>query len=457
MIKKEKLMLVGVEKLADILLRLYEDHKDMRKIIDIMVAGLAEDPKKMTLILRKEILSLRRSTKFIDYDESRTFANRLNQLRHQIAEDLIQKSPAHGFDLMMEFLDLHEGILNRVDDSNGMIGDAFKEACRDLEKITDLPRPVEEIVDLVFTRFMDNGFGIYDELIQHSKASLKEEGLYLLQKQFQKSLNEKNTMEIKHGLQAIADCQKDVEAYIRACSLSGKPSNYDHLNIAKRLIDHWRGEEALHWLETMEPSSHNRWPESRRELKIEALELKGEYEKAQVERLRWFEESLSPALYGEILKYAKPDFKEAFRKEAIAKAFTFAEPHEGLEFLIELQEFAEGAKFVRLKIDELHGRHYGLLRPVANILCEIDPLAATLLYRKMIEPVLEAAASKYYIYAAKDLVSCGTLNSKIKDWALHQNHESYMKSVEEKNNRKVSFWVEYKVAIQKQIARDSKK
>lgn len=153
-------------------------------------------------------------------------------------------------------------------------------------------------------------------------------------------------------------------------------------------------------------------------------------------------------LYRNILKYAKSEFKEPFRKEAIEKAFSFPEVHEGLNFLMEIQEFQEGARFVYLKIDQFQGREYYILRPTANILCEIDPLAATLLYRKMIESVLEAAVSKYYLYGAKDLVSCSLLNSKITDWKFYQNHELYLKVLEEKNKRKVSFWTAYKSAIE---------
>jgi hypothetical protein len=42
---------------------------------------------------------------------------------------------------------------------------------------------------------------------------------------------------------------------------------------------------------------------------------------------------LSPKLYGEILKAAKPDFKETFQSDAVKKAFQFPEPHGALNFL----------------------------------------------------------------------------------------------------------------------------
>ena len=134
----------------------------------------------------------------------------------------------------------------------------------------------------------------------------------------------------------------------------------------------------------------------------------------------------------------------------------FPEPHGALSFLVQIQEFEEVAKFVHARFNELNGRQYYTLRPAADLLQNTDPIAATLLYRKMIEPVLDETKSKYYNYAAKDLVTCGVLNSKIANWGTLQNHEEYLKVIETKHKRKVSFWAEYKSALQKQAAKEAK-
>ncbi len=172
--------------------------------------------------------------------------------------------------------------------------------------------------------------------------------------------------------------------------------------------------------------------------------------------ITWFEKNLNHDLYGQILKHAKAEFKEPFRKEIIKKAFVFQEPHIALTFLAEIQEFEEVAKLVKQRINELHGHRYYTLRPVADILCNIDPLAATLLYRKMIEPILAEAKSKYYNYGAKDLAMCNMLNPKITNWESHQNHDEYFKAVEEKNKRKFSFWNEYQTVLQKKLEKKQK-
>ena len=127
-----------------------------------------------------------------------------------------------------------------------------------------------------------------------------------------------------------------------------------------------------------------------------------------------------------------------------------------MSFLVQIQEFEEVAKFVHARFNELNGRQYYTLRPAADLLQNTDPIAATLLYRKMIEPVLDETKSKYYNYAAKDLVTCGVLNSKIANWGTLQNHGEYLKVIETKHKRKISFWSEYKSALQKQTAKEAK-
>ena len=409
-------------------------------------------------MIKKEIASLKRSSKFVDYYESDSLANHLNDLRLRIVNDLKAKSPKIAFEMMLNFLDLHKNTLERADDSNGTVGDAFKTACEDLGLLVQSANHLKnhEIVEIVFARFLHNDYGIYDDIIHHFKDSLKDQGLDLLQAKFEHTADEKNSFSVKFGFKSIADCKNDVDLYINACSFKDGMCAHDHLEIAKRLIKHERAKEALQWLNSMEIPSIHPWQHDKKELKIQALELDGNYEQAQKERVMWFAETLSPKLYENILKASKQNFKQAFQSDAIKKAFQFSEPHTGLYFLIQIQELDEAAKFVRTRFKELNGRQYYTLRPAADLLRNVDPIAATSLYRRMIEPVLEETKSKYYNYAAKDLVTCSVLDSKITDWKELQKHDEYFKEIEIKHKRKISFWAEYKSALQKQTAKEEK-
>jgi hypothetical protein len=67
----------------------------------------------------------------------------------------------------------------------------------------------------------------------------------------------------------------------------------------------------------------------------------------------------------------------------------------------------------------------------------------------MIDVVLNEAKSKYYDHAAKDLEKCGTLDSKIEYWGALESHREYLKSIEIKHKKKISFWSEYTSVLQK--------
>lgn len=332
---KEILSKVDPSKLIDILVSLYEQNKDLQKYLDIMFAGLDEDPKKIVSLITKEISSLKRSTRYIDYYESTALADRLNQLRLRIIDDVCSKSPKHALELMLEFLDLHEKMFDRVDDSNGSIGDVFKTACENLGEISKQTNyPLHELVQIVFERFMKNDYGIYDDIILHFKNTLGMGELQQLSTQLNAAQDATNSRKISRGLKSIADCRNNVDEYIQACRLNGAPIAYDNLDIAKRLMDHWRAEEALQWLERMDIPSNHGWEPQRLKLKIQALELNGDYALAQEERISWFDKSLSPELYGEILNHSKEEFKELFKVDAVLKALKFNEPHVALNFLV---------------------------------------------------------------------------------------------------------------------------
>ena len=455
---RELLIATNHEKLVDILLSLHESNNDLGKQLDIIFAGLDDDPKKIVSMIKKEIASLKRSSKFVEYYESDSLADRLNGLRLRIVGDLKAKSPKIAFEMMLDFLDLHKNTLERVDDSNGTVSDVFSSACDDLSSLAGHVHPLnnQEIVEIVFARFMNNDHGIYDGIMSSFKDLLKDPGFDLLKKKLEHAVNDENALIVKLGLRSIADCKNDVDEYIAACTFKNGICAHDHLDIAERLIKHWRPKEALKWLDGMEIPNDHFWQKNKKDFTIQALELDGNYEKAQKERILWFYETLSPKLYGEILKSAKSDFKELFQLDAVRKAFQFLDPHGALSFLVQIQEFEEAAKFVHARFHELHGRQYYTLRPAADLLQNTDPIAATILYRKMLEPVLDQTKSKYYNHAAKDLVACGVLNSKIANWGTLQNHDEYLKIIETKHKRKASFWSEYKSVLQKQATKEAK-
>ena len=456
MISREDLVKAGADNLSDILISIYENNPALQKQLDITFAGLNESPKKLISAIKKEISSLKRSKGFIDYYGSDSLASRLDQLRNSIAEDLKKKSPEDAIKLMHDFFNLHFNTIERCDDSNGTVGEVFVQSCEDLGKMySESSKDQAEVAELVFDIFTKDNYGICGNAIIDFKDSLQEQGLNHLKSKLKNSNTE--GYYVAKGLKDIADCRKNIDEYIEACSFKNSElTDHDYIEITSRYINAWDSKKALEWINKVD-KDNIRYQNEATSLRIKALELDGDYKQVEKERVEWFNKTLSPELYGKILSNAKSDFKEQFKKSAIQKAYDFSDPHQSVKFFIDIQEFEECANLVHLKYEKMDGSRYYTLRPAAKILQQIDPLAAILLYRKMVQPVLDAAKSKYYNYASKDLALCTILSEKVSDWKGHTPHDLYFQQIKESHKRKVSFWPQYQDALQKSIAKEIKK
>lgn len=95
---------------------------------------------------------------------------------------------------------------------------------------------------------------------------------------------------------------------------------------------------------------------------------------------------------------------------------------------------------MRERLAARDGRAYETLRPAAEALEEKFPEAATLLYRRMVESVLDRGSSKQYPYAARDLQSCGRLMPRLPAPGSIETHASFVARLQKVHGRKYGFW-----------------
>ena len=81
-----------------------------------------------------------------------------------------------------------------------------------------------------------------------------------------------------------------------------------------------------------------------------------------------------------------------------------------------------------------------MLGPAAERLAEKYPLAATLLWRRMVENILGRASSNQYGYAARDVQNAAALASRLPDDAGIEDHAAWMERLKREHGRKYSFW-----------------
>ena len=80
-----------------------------------------------------------------------------------------------------------------------------------------------------------------------------------------------------------------------------------------------------------------------------------------------------------------------------------------------------------------------MLRPAAEALEEKFPEAASLLYRRLVESVLERGSSKQYQYAARDLLSCARLAPHLPVPGSIESHAAFVARLQKAHGRKYGF------------------
>ena len=94
--------------------------------------------------------------------------------------------------------------------------------------------------------------------------------------------------------------------------------------------------------------------------------------------------------------------------------------------------------------EQLNGQFYGSLLAFAEAFESHQKyLLTSLLYRSLLDAILDQGKSKAYYHGVKYLRKLDLLAEKIDDGGKFDSHEVYKESVLDKHKRKRSFWSQY--------------
>jgi hypothetical protein len=355
-------------------------------------------------------------------------------------------------------------VLNRVDDSQGQVGDVFRRACDDLgtAALKAAPDPVR-LADRVFEAVTANDYGEYDRLVEVILPALGDAGVERLKQRLTAVLQARprgkdkdafvfEASACRRALQDIADHESDVDAFIAHESAPHAPARA--AAIARRLLAAARAEDALAFLAEgapAEPSDQGHWDEWAFELEgtgtgdwerawVEGLLATGRHDEAQQFRWTRFEARLDAAHLRAYLK-ALPDFDDVLaERKALDYALTFPDFAVALSFFVEWKELRCAARLVTERSPEIDGNLYFILDPAAKALEGKQPLAATLLRRAMVEDTLAGAKASRYRHAARHLLECRALERSIGDHCGFERHDAFLARLRTEHGRKSSFW-----------------
>jgi hypothetical protein len=275
--------------------------------------------------------------------------------------------------------------------------------------------------------------------------------------------------------QALARAGGDLDQVI-ALEREKPEASRDSLGIAAQLLAAGRAADALGWVRAGGPRRHSvlMGLEGEEEtdaspaveqalLEAEILTALGQVETAQALRWPWFGETLAPAMLRAQLK-ALPDFDDIEAEEAaFALALDHADPMAALRFFLAWPCDDLAVRVVVRHRAAWSGSDWHILPPMADRLQHESPLAATILYRVLLDDILARARSKAYGHAVKYLAALDQL-ARDSDSAGDRpadlpTHEQYREGLRATHGRKSGFWalVEGRVTREEPVPRSGRR
>jgi hypothetical protein len=435
--------------LVTVLLDLANDHEAVQSRLARLL--LADQPDKLAADFKKTLSGWRRSTRFYGYREAREFGRRLDGWLDQVAHELLPKDPAAALSLFEAFIASDAAWFGRVDDSDGVIGDVVRAACRHwLQAAARCKTPSEVWPERLLKLYQADQYGARDELLQCANLLLDEpaqRGLVArLESQLAQALAAPtggdsppfDVFRIAAALSLLAESLRDPDIMVRTTlRYSPNPNPVQRQAFVRAYLKAERPADALSWLQ-------NGWghlDDCRQDLLADALERLGRFEESSPIRQRMFERTLSDFYFQRWLAH----LPEAKRPEAIEHARQLALLHDDIAaaaaVLLQLGDAAAAEDRLLAEPGRIDGNHYASLVPLAKALRSHEcPRGETVVYRALLKGILDRAYVRAYGHAARYWARLDEIAGSVGSLLPLPSHEDFQAAIRNRHGRKSAFW-----------------
>ncbi len=357
------------------------------------------------------------------------------------------EEPRDGCDLLLRFYRGDEAMFSHCDDSNGDLGDLFRNEAKALftryaKNCPDKDWIAAELFDLL----QDDGYGVRDTLLEGAREFLPEAALRDLVRKFQ-AVPEVGSDDPRKPLGSIyiemlarelRDPVLFEEARIRSW---GKLNPAAHLDIAQIWFECGNAEAARKWLDSV-PQGDNFKGEERDNLLIRVAAAQGDDAARDAAAWRRFRRDRSRAGLETLLQVIGMDQREAAlaqecRQILDAPALQVSDAL----FLLEMGFTDAAEAYLLERISQVSGDHYGEMLDLAEATVQHGlALVASLLYRALLESILVHVRRTAYRHAAKYLKTLERLARSVTDWRGHPSHQVFVVELRKRHGNKKAFW-----------------
>lgn len=475
--------------LVDFVSDVYGVDKMLDKKIERLL--LQSDKPKLIKKLTTTLKGLKRRRKFTDYWESSEFATELQHLASDIMS-FYPEQPQECLRLLELFIESTSVSLGRADDSNGYIGDIYRSltsswltvasTCYEQEK-RDIPVDERDILSHAWVKKVkaladDNDYGTKDNLLEDINQLLSEPEIRGLIADYQQ---EREIIQTKKANEDTLSERQNSPLSDDAFSI-----NYEKMvieiaikNLTRALGDVGFFEAIFFEMQETRPVHPRRLEEL-----LTFLLDQGAYDRAlhylneewqsdglmdKIRRLDWlshiyhmqkdtaalmevlgevFELQSTPTRLKSIMAVASLTQQAQWRK----RAYELAEQQESVlmatSLLLEIGEIELANQVAVARHSEFADVHYTSLTQLLKELPVGTQLIHVIIYRSLIEDILDSSRSKAYGHAARYLNKIAQLDvliSRETDGYISLiTHQDYVIKLTQKHGKKRSFWEKVK-------------
>ncbi len=427
---------LGASALAELLMEVSSGNAVIQRRLRLALAA-AEGVESALQEVRKRLTTIARATTFVDSRKRKALVADLEAQHQAITGPIANADPHQAFQLLVRFLELADGVLERSSDTTGSVIGIFEQAQDDLADLaTAASIKPQALAGQLAELIAGNGYGQFDNLIPSVAPALGEQGFTVLQHHYEQH----GGPDASYALRQIAEAQGDVDAYVAQFDTNQLSRPVVAADVAFHLLEAGRAEQALAVLDGAAANVINWQATEWGDARIAALDALARHEDAQQQRWDLFCRSLSIPHLRAYLKQLD-DFEDVLAEE---RAFQIADQHPqpllALDFLIHWPALARAGRYVLNHSSHWDGEAFDVLSPAADRLSINHPLAATVLLRSMVVFALSSSRTRRYRYAADHLQTCERLAAQIDDWQGLESQSSFIGRIRERFSRNMSFW-----------------
>ena len=465
---QDGLVALGGAKLAKLIIDEAQHNAPFKRIVTAALAGI-KGPSAVAAIIDRRLASLERARGIIEWTKRKAFAADLKATVSTIADELGGADPAAAAERMLRLLRLlraADQVFERVDNASGSVQAIFMDAADTMSALVARMAGEDRmsLVERVTPLLLGDEEGLIDAAVHGMIPLLAAEERAALDHALERALASSRATRdwqrqarrdrLLQARQAIADAAADVDAFI-ALEAQRPESMQDSLGLAERLLQAGRTAEALAWvrrprrpglramtLEDVADGAAATDVFAHRQVRLEIRILAAGKDTEAAQRLRWatFEASLDVDLLRAYVA-ALPDFED---EEALDRAFAHVAAHpqryRALAFFLAWPRLDLASRLVLRHAGSWEGRYYEVLAPAAETLEHDHPVAATVLYRALIDDILARARSPAYGHAARYLTRLALIHVDEVAASGLVAHGAYRDALKRSHGRKYGFW-----------------